>query len=387
MPSRILTIIAAALLLAAGMAGLGMVASRALRERDRAVRDGVLLGIAQELESEFRQHGPESATAVLESFLESRTGSVAGIELATPAGVVASAGTVTGQPTESKAALGPAWRAYAMGSDSRGFGRGYPPFTFRLYPAERLGQHNRIAVAVVAVSTTAAAALFGLALLAARGLSDRERRLTAEGEQQRLRIAALAGAGLAHRIRTPLATIKGTAQLMESQSSASPERARRIVDEAGRIDVMIRRLLDFARPPEPQPERFDLAGSARAIAARLNDVQVQGPQSLFTFADPVHFETAFEELLANARAFDDGPLSVAINSASRQITVEVRDHGPGLSIDPAQAIEPYVTTRPDGSGLGLSIANALMRSNGGDLSLRNAEGGGCLATIRLPEAS
>lgn len=388
MSRRVVAIVAAALLLAIGMAGLGFLASRTLRERDRAVRDGVLLALAQEIEVELRAVGPDGADDAIAAFLGRHIDSVAGFELVTPAGIVARGGTLAGEPSEDVASLGPAWRGIASGSEGNpSRGRGSPPFTFRLYPSKALGGHGAMAGAILTVSSAAAAALFVLALLAARGLDERERRLEAEAEQQRLEVAAMAGAGLAHRIRTPLATIKGTAQLLESQQMFSAERARRIVDEAVRIDGMIKRLLEFARPPEPQPETFNAAQVARELAARIGSVTVTSPETLLASADPVHYETALEELLVNARAFDSGPLAITVTSRGGAVVTEVRDHGPGLSIDPERATAPYVTTRADGTGLGLAIVQTLMRANGGGLELRNADGGGCIAALRIPEAS
>lgn len=383
---RIYVIVSAALLLAVGMVALGAATARALRERDRAVRDGVLLGIAQDLESELRQFGPEDIEQRLARFVAVRSDSVAGIEVAAASTVIGRAGDLAGEPTATTAALGPAWRGFAASAEPMRRGRGFPPFTLRLYPANALGRHEPMATAVIGASAITAAALFVLALLASRGLIDRERRLVAEAEQKRLRVAALAGAGLAHRIRTPLATIKGTAQLLES-GSAPAGRAHRIVEEAGKIDAMIRRLLDFARPPEPQGERFDVVAATRAVAARFELVNVSADGPLFAVADPTHLDTVLDELITNARAFDAGPIDITIRRASKQIAIEVRDHGPGLTVDANEALEPYVTTRADGTGLGLSIAQALIRSNGGELEIRNAEGGGCAATIRLPEAS
>lgn len=387
---RVVAVVVAALLLAVGMTALAVVTAKALHQRDRAVRDGILLALAQELQSQLRQGGPDGMNEAIAAFIQDHADAVAGVEVATDSAVIVRGGAIGGDPTESRAALGPLWREYASAGEREmrgGYGRGSPPFSLRLYPSAELGQSGRIATAILTASAATAAALFILALLAARGLLDRERRMRAEAERERAEIAALAGAGLAHRIRTPLATIKGTAQLLESSTDHSSERARRVVDEAERIDGMIRRLLEFARPPEPQPEKFDAAEAVREIASRDGKIEVSGPQSLFVFADPVHLEMALEELIANARAFDDGALAVNLSLSGRDVMVEVRDHGPGLSVEPARAIQPYVTTRADGTGLGLAITDALMRANRGKLDLRNADGGGCIATLRLPEAS
>jgi signal transduction histidine kinase len=64
--------------------------------------------------------------------------------------------------------------------------------------------------------------------------------------------------------------------------------------------------------------------------------------------------------------------------------VEVRDRGRGLAIDAERAFDPYVTTRPEGTGLGLATVRALARANGGDITLAARKGGGCVARLALP---
>lgn len=367
------TILMAALLFAGGLAALGVVASRSLLDRDRAVREGTLLRLAHALETELREHGPDDTNARLNAFLRAHADDVSGIQIDGPLGTIAKAGDVGQDPVETSVALGPAWRGLAGGA---GFGRGSPPFRLRMSASAALGSHRRLARVVVIASATAAIALFVLATLAALGMLEHERRLELQSEQRELELTALAGAGLAHRIRTPLATIKGTAQMIEGNEA----RVRRIVTESERVDAMIRRLLEFARPPEPNPEPFDLV----PIVKRIAGVRYTGPETLQAFADPEHVETVLQELVDNARAFDGGTIEVVVtpNGASRRI--EVRDRGAGLSIAPDSALDPYVTTRADGTGLGLAIANALVRSNGGTLTLANRHGGGCVANVEIP---
>jgi len=75
---------------------------------------------------------------------------------------------------------------------------------------------------------------------------------------------------------------------------------------------------------------------------------------------------------------------MAAGSAGGTAWVEVRDRGPGLSVDPARAFDPYVTSRPGGTGLGLPTVRALARANGGEVTLEARSGGGCVARLTLP---
>lgn len=395
-------IVVAAAVFGAALLGTSALASRSLRQRDAAVRDGILARAAHELEAQLRGSTPSEATAVLETFLSERRDVVAGVSVVGPAGVVARAGAEPDGSFEVTAGLGREWRSAVIapgpeegrgGGPGGGFmggrgpgGRGGPQMHLRLQPAPALGRDSSLARFVLAGGLAAAFALVGLAVVAARGLAERGRREAAEADARRLATVARAGAGLAHRLRNPLAVVKGTAQLLEERvPEAERERAARIVAASGRMETILSRLLDFARPPAPQPTSFDLAALAREVASRAEGVAVVADAPVAVHADREHVETILEELLANARAFDpDGTIEVAASLREGKARLEVLDRGPGPELDPASAFEPYATSRADGTGLGLAIVRALAVANGGAATLGARPGGGCAATLVLP---
>lgn len=391
---------------AATLLGTAALASRSLRQRDAAVRDGILSRAAHDLEALLRGVVPEEAPLVLEAFLLERASTVEGVAVVGPKGVIASAGADSEGGFEATAALGREWRSAVLGPEAGagpgggggfmggrgpGAGRGMPQVRVRLRPAPAVGREPALAGLVLAGGAAAAFALVGLAVVAARGLAERERREAAEAEGLRLATVARAGAGLAHRLRNPLAVVKGTAQLLEGRvPDAERERVARIVAASGRMETILTRLLDFARPPAPQPARFDLAELARDVAGREvaghgGGASVRAEAPVRVRADREHVETVLEELLANARAFDpEGTIEVAVRAEGGRGLVEVADRGPGPGLDPAAAFEPYVTTRPDGTGLGLAIVRSLASANGGSAELAARPDGGCVATLALP---
>jgi signal transduction histidine kinase len=397
-------IVALSVVFASAFLGTAGLASRTLRQRDAAVRDGVLSRAAHELEASLRGVMPEEAATVLEEFLSRHEESVGGVAIVGPAGVLASAGADSTNGYEVTAALGREWRPALLGAEpgsgggfmggrgpGAGAGRGMPPIRLRLRPAPALGRAPALAGLVLAGGAAAALALVGLAIVAARGLAERARREAAEAEGHRLATVARAGAGLAHRLRNPLAVVKGTAQLLDGRvPEGERERVVRIVTASERMETILSRLLDFARPPDPQPVAFDLAALAREVASRAGDdtaagVEVRSDRPVPVRADREHVETILEELLANARAFDpEGTIEVTARTEGGRAVVEVADRGPGLDLDPASAFEPYVTSRPDGTGLGLAIVRSLAAANGGAASLAPRAGGGCVATLGLP---
>ncbi|MBK9374794.1 MAG: HAMP domain-containing histidine kinase [Holophagales bacterium] len=399
-------IVVLSVLFGAALLGTATLASMSLRQRDAAVREGILMRAGHSLENLLRAANPDEAGPVLETFLVEHADAVAGVAVVGPAGVVASAGADTTGAFEMSAALGREWRPLALGAGGEippgsgqgpgtggGYmggrgpgGRGPSPVRLRLRATPALGKDSALARLVLAGGAVAALALVGLSLVAARGTAERQRRQAAEAENRRLATVARAGAGLAHRLRNPLAVIKGTAQLLEARvPEAERERVERIVSASGRMETILSRLLDFARPPEPQPVSFDLAALARDVATRSGGAAVRAEGSVAVLADREHVETILEELLANARAFDtDGAIEVTVRARGTHVVLDVADRGPGLDLDPASAFEPYVTSRPDGTGLGLAIVKALAGANGGWAVLVARPGGGCVASLTLP---
>lgn len=388
-PLRVLVAlpVVAAFVLGLALVWLAWLAARSLGERDQAVRDGVLLRLGHTLEAELREAGAVEARTVVQAFLATHAAELAGIELAGPHGVLVREGSVGPAAFEQRAMLGPGWRG-TMGVGGGGPGRG-PQMLLRLEPAAALGSASRLAPVVLGGALVAAAALLGFAVLGVAGLAQRQRLAAELAERERLEALAGAGAGLAHRIRNPLAGIKGTAQLLaEDPSPPVAARGRRVLEASERIDALLGRLLEYARPPAPAPAALDLAAVCEKVAGRIaGNVRLGAAGAVLAWADPEHVESILEELLANARAFDpQGELGVAVRREGRLAVVEVADRGPGLEIEPEQAFRPYATTRAEGTGLGLPIVRALARANGGDVTLASRPGGGCVARLALPAA-
>jgi signal transduction histidine kinase len=381
--------VVAAGLLALAVVAVALVAAGALAERDEAVRRGVLLELGHELEASLREQGPDAGAAALGSFVKEHLADVKGAEVVGPHGVLFHAGEVEASAVEMPLALGRDWR-FAVGGPGfgGGAGRGHGmPLRARIQPAAALGSAGTLATVVLAGSVVTAAALVAFAVFGVRGLAQRQALAVAQAEGERLEALALAGAGLAHRVRNPLAAIKGTAQLLAEQGDEGcARRAGRILEAGERIDALLSRLLDFARPPEAHAEEVNLGELAGRVASAVpGSVRVEAAPGIAAWADAEHVQSILEELLANARAFDpEGVLEVEARREGGRGVVEVRDRGPGLGIEAERAFLPYVTGRPAGTGLGLPIVRALARANRGDVTLAPRPGGGCVARLELP---
>lgn len=373
-------LLASAVLLAIGMIVAGVTAGRTLRARDEAVRVGMLANAAHDLERELRERGPGDAADVLRELLanDARVGAV---ELRSDERLIERAGDApSGAPLEMPLFLGPAWRGVAGAPPMP---RRQPPFNLRVWTAPGAADSSTVAAVAAWGSVVAALALLGFAAGAARGVAARQRAASLDAERQRLELVSAAGAGLAHRIRNPLATAKATAQLLASHGDATVrERAARIVTASARIESLVDDLLRFAKPVEVHAEEIDL----NELATEVSGAPHHGPP-VRVRADREHVVSAIEELVANARAADPREPEILVSRRGSHGLVEVRDRGAGLQVEAERAFEPYVTTRASGTGLGLAIVRTLMRANGGDVTLHNAGGGGCVATIVLPAVS
>lgn len=383
----VLALVTTAAALGVVLVAVATVAARGLAGRADEVRRGVLADLSHELETTLRDTGPDEVETSLAAFCGKHDQELVGAVLLGPTGELGRCGVATGEAIETPLALGPAWRGRVVGGGpGHGGGRG-PGGRLRLYPAAALGSAGALPSLVLGGATVAALALVGLAVVAARGVLQREHLAAVEAERERLEGLALAGAGLAHRVRNPLAAIKGTAQLLAEQlGEPARGRAGRILEATERIELLLSRLLTFARPPEPHPERLDLGAVAEAVVARCpRPAVLRTSGSTWVRADRDHIESILEELLANARAFDpDGEIIVEVSGEAAFVSLTVLDGGPGPQVASDRAFEPWVTSRPDGTGLGLAIVRALAHAGGGRVSLTARRGGGTAARLELP---
>ena len=206
-------------------------------------------------------------------------------------------------------------------------------------------------------------------------------------------------AGIAHEFRNGLATIHGYARLLDLDRL--PEDARPCVqgirDETEALGQIVTNFLNFARPAEPALAPVDMKAIADRAADEIRadarskggDVAVVG-----TFArvegDDVLLRQAFSNLCRNAVeacASAGTPPRIAVEGALEpgHLRVSVVDNGPG--IDPKVAsrmFRPFVTTRPQGTGLGLALVQKIVVIHNGRVSAAPEPGGGTRFTVTLP---
>ena len=204
-------------------------------------------------------------------------------------------------------------------------------------------------------------------------------------------------AGVAHELRNGLATLRGYLTLVERrpEDGALTDYLAEMRRESDHLERVVGDFLTFARPESARVEPVELRALARRAAAdpALGDGAVRvegGTDPARVRGDAELLERALKNLLHNAvRAERDAgaPSTVVCRLERRDggLAILVEDRGPGLPAEVRERLfQPFVTGRPDGVGLGLSLAHRIIALHGGALRLEDREAGGTRAVVSFP---
>jgi PAS domain S-box-containing protein len=222
---------------------------------------------------------------------------------------------------------------------------------------------------------------------------------------QREKLASLGemAAGVAHEIRNPLGGIKMATNLLSSPevdgSPLSQEMARSILSGIAEIEAIINNLLDFTRDArldrgeyellrllDPVVETATVEGRGRGVTVRYGHVE----RAVVAYADGQKLRQVFTNVMKNAlEAFGgkggEGLVEVNLFADGERATIEVSDNGVGIAVDHRDKIFlPFFTTKPSGTGLGMSIVKKIIDLHGGDVIVDSALGFGTRVRISLP---
>ncbi len=242
-------------------------------------------------------------------------------------------------------------------------------------------------------------------------ISDQKRLDALHLRAQRLEAVAELSASLAHEIKNPLASIRSSVeQLARAPHAGDDEQvlARLIVRESDRLSRLLSEFLDFARVRLTRIEPVDLASIARGAAnlAEAHPGKPEGVTITFTAEEPELLIDGDEDLLHRAifnltlnaiQAVGTGGkvvvdvtrvannrLPVGLFFESGAVSIRVTDDGPGISEDIRDRLfEPFATTKPGGSGLGLSIVHRAIEAHRGHVLVDSGTKGTSF-TVLLP---
>jgi len=214
---------------------------------------------------------------------------------------------------------------------------------------------------------------------------------------ERLALIGEMASQMAHEIRNPLVSIGAALRVIRDDlEEPSPVRGEliSIIDEVDRLDTIIRDYLTLARRTSGRVERVRLEDVLREAAkvvsinpaSRGIEVSVAAGKPCDVMGDYDAFKQVFINLILNAveASHQGGVVECSVEWAGSDARVRVLDRGEGLvSKTRDRLFEPFYTTKPKGSGLGLSISKNIVEDLGGRISLDNREGGGCEAVVSL----
>jgi len=215
-------------------------------------------------------------------------------------------------------------------------------------------------------------------------------------------------AQLAHEIRNPLASMRGSAQMLASQAAppregrespvpqqgSSATLANILIRESDRLSALLEDFLKLTRPPTPRPELVRLDELCREtlqmvkadpLARRAKLTEALEPAQ--AWADPAQIRQVLLNLVRNGLAAvpEGGSVRVATRASEDRAELTVWDSAGAIpAADLDRIFEPFYTTRPGGTGLGLSTAHSIISAHGGSIRVRSDAQGGTEFRVWLP---
>jgi two-component system, NtrC family, sensor histidine kinase PilS len=217
-------------------------------------------------------------------------------------------------------------------------------------------------------------------------------------QADRLATVGRMAANIAHEIRNPLASLTGAIEVLTSPLTADDSRERLsqiVARESERLNHIIKNFLEYARPAPLSIATFDVAAAAeevlllleyRASPGSLKVIREFAP-SLPWAVDAQQFRQILWNLCLNAvEAMPEGGelrVSVAVRGATLEVAVS--DTGEGIAAaDVSHVFEPFFSTKPEGTGLGLALVHRVVQDHGGEIDVRSSPGLGTTFTLTLP---
>jgi two-component system nitrogen regulation sensor histidine kinase NtrY len=216
-----------------------------------------------------------------------------------------------------------------------------------------------------------------------------------ELEAERLRAFREVARRVAHEIKNPLTSMRIAVEQLGRPSDAADQRRavalEVLVAETDRLERLAREFADFGRLPEGPTSEVDLVELLEELGRTAVPEQVavvvhaNGRRSIQGHYDPLR--RAFSNLFRNAAEAmgGRGTIDVTVAGEGRGIVVTVADHGPGIPPGlRGRVFQPYMTTKVDGTGLGLALVRQTVDAHSGTIAASETPGGGATFTLVFP---
>ncbi len=263
------------------------------------------------------------------------------------------------------------------------------------------GQKERKTLEIVAASLTAEGISTGKIILLRDVTALRQLENEVAKSRHLTSIASLA-AGVAHEIRNPLSSIKGFAVYFRERFSGNNEDQKTadiMIAEVERLNRVISQLIEFARPLELKrektyfPDLIQHTLSLIAADAKNNHVTITTDSAFdtpLTEVDPDKVKQVLLNIFLNALAAmkNGGNLLIKLVTEKNNIAIIISDTGAGIEkLDLPRIYDPYFTSKPAGTGLGLAVVQKIMEAHGGTINVESLVGRGTAVSLQFPLSS
>lgn len=215
-------------------------------------------------------------------------------------------------------------------------------------------------------------------------------------QSEKLSVAGQLAASVVHEIRNPLTSLKGFIQLLESGMGAKEEYYRIMNEEIEKMEAMTSELLYISKPPVNEKDWESAKSMVKDVIVLLDpqarkkniklEWQLEKDQDIYCNRSQI--KQVLLNLIKNAiEAIDhkEGLIKINMDISKQQMILDIIDNGPGIPEGLANRLgEPFLTTKENGTGLGLMVTKQLLAQHGADLNIFRNEDRGSTFRVLIP---
>jgi len=213
---------------------------------------------------------------------------------------------------------------------------------------------------------------------------------------EKMSVAGQLAAGIAHEIRNPLTSLKGFLQLMKAGVDAQDAYYKIMIDEINKIETITSELLLISKPMTNNKKSESVQSMINDVLvllqpqARLHHIHLKwaNEHDAYVYCDRSQIKQALINIVKNAieAVHSDATITINVKTRNHFIEIDVIDEGPGIPEDIIHKIsEPFFTTKPSGTGLGLMITKQILEQHNGYMDILPNKNRGSTFRMLLPK--